>query len=115
MFDINQVTCVYSGRKGCACGCMGKYSYASKFRDARPSYYAHDDDDGISDRSVKTIVNKVEQLLADPDSGVNQIMIDEGGEWFAVDMYWNRTYTIFFQEQKVADKTYVDQLEALLQ
>ena len=93
MFDITKVSSVYSGRKGCACGCRGKYSYASAHKDTRPSYMVGDD--GISDRAVKTMVNKVEKMLADPNSDVESIMIYD--DWFAVDLRHDRTYTVYFR------------------
>ena len=95
MIDINQVSSVYSGRKGCACGCKGKYSYASAHKDKRPSYYC--DDDGISDRSVKTIVNRVITMIADPQADIDSVMVDTDGDWIAVDMNNDRTYTIYFR------------------
>ncbi len=96
MFDINKVTRVYSGRKGCACGCRGNYSTASQYRDSRPSYQ-HDSDDGISDRAVKSIVNKVTKFICDPTSDVARVIVDDRhGDWIAVDMKHDRTYTIYF-------------------
>lgn len=95
MIDINQVSSVYSGRKGCACGCRGKYAYASAHTDTRPSYYTADD--GISDRSVKTITNRVMALIADPQADIDSVMVDTDGDWIAVDMNNDRTYTIYFR------------------
>lgn len=57
MIQASKVIKVYSGRQGCMCGCRGKYSYASKHADQRPSYY--NADEGVSDRSVKLMVNKL--------------------------------------------------------
>ena len=94
MFDVSKVTNVYSGRKGCACGCRGKYSYASAHRDERPDYY--EGDDGISDRSVRTIVNRVERIVR--ASKCESVMIADDGYFFAVDMHNDRTYTIYFKD-----------------
>lgn len=94
MFNIAKVTSVYSGRKGCACGCRGNYAYASAFKSERPSYC--DGDEWVSDRTVKTIVNKVERMLRDKDSDVASIMVD--ADWIAVDLRHDRTYTIYFAE-----------------
>lgn len=92
MFDLNQVTSVYSGRKGCACGCRGKYSYASQYADTRPSYYT--ENQGVNDRVVKTLLNKVERLLHDPQSPVARVLLHD--DWLAVDMQNDRTYTVYF-------------------
>lgn len=93
MFDLSKVTKVYSGRKGCACGCRGKYSYASAFKCDRPSYYTGDD--GVSDRTVKTMVNKVDKLLRD-GSDVQRVHVDD--DYVAVDLDHDRTYTLYFAE-----------------
>jgi hypothetical protein len=93
MFDLTKVTNVYSGRKGCACGCRGKYSYASAYRDERPDYY--EGDTGVSDRVVKTLVNKVEWFLRD-GYDVESVMVHD--DYFAVNMYHDRTYTLYFAE-----------------
>lgn len=91
MFDISKISSVYSGRKGCACGCRGKYAYASQFKCDRPSYLEGDED--VSDRSVKTIVNRVQKLLED---GAEVARVHLDADWIAVDLYHDRTYTIYF-------------------
>lgn len=95
MFDKAQVTKVYSGRKGCACGCRGKYSYAAAHRDDRPDYYAGDE--GINDQVVKTIINRVESYLRDRPEQVDRVHVDD--DWIAVDLVNDRTYTIYFAER----------------
>lgn len=92
MFDLSKVTSVYSGRKGCACGCRGKYAYAEQFKCERPSYYAGGE--SVSDRTVKTIVGKVERLLRSGEA--HRVMLDHDGGWLAVDLEHDRTYTIYF-------------------
>jgi hypothetical protein len=48
---------VYSGKMGCMCGCLGKYSYtADGAVNHGPGY---DVSDKVSERSVKIIANKV--------------------------------------------------------
>jgi len=93
MFDATKVTKAYSGRKGCACGCRGKYSYASAHKLARPSYMAGDE--GVSDRSVKTLTKVVERFLLD-GSAVKRVMVHD--DWLAVDLHHDRTYTLYFAE-----------------
>jgi len=58
---IDQIMSVYSGKKNhCCCGCAGKHTTASAHRELRSARrgYAITDDE-VSDRSVKTIYNKV--------------------------------------------------------
>lgn len=64
--DIDGVMRVYSGINGkCCCGCAGKYAYASKYRKiASKEQDCKIGDDEISDRTVKTIVNKMNKFLA---------------------------------------------------
>jgi hypothetical protein len=90
MFDVNRVTSVYSGRKGCACGCRGNYTYSC--REAQPSYYKEDES---NPKTVKMMARKVARMVADPNSNVQRVMVDD--EWFAVDMDNDRTYTVYFR------------------
>ena len=55
----------YSGRPGCACGCRGRYRYASAHREwaGRNRGYAVDDDD-VSDRSVARILDNARAAAA---------------------------------------------------
>lgn len=92
MFNLNHVASVYSGRKGCACGCRGRHSYASQFRLHRPSYLSGDD--GINDRSVRIITNRVTELLEDRNAPISRVMVSD--DWIAVDLTHDRTYTIYF-------------------
>lgn len=86
MFDTSKVTSVYSGRKGCACGCRGKYTRSSKHpADEAPTA-------PVNDRVVAQTVAKVEEAMR---SGVAAfVMVD--AEWIAVDMPHDRTYTVYF-------------------
>lgn len=95
MFDMSKITCVYSGRKGCACGCRGNYAYASAHRNERPKHYEGDQD--ISDRSVKLIARRVESLLHDHPEQIEQVILED--DYLAVDMEHDRTYTIYFAEE----------------
>ena len=46
---------VYSGRRGCMCGCMGKYSYTTEGATKHnPGYEVN-----VSERSVKIILGKL--------------------------------------------------------
>jgi hypothetical protein len=57
MLDINKITKVYSGRRGCMCGCLGKYSYTA--RGAVEHSPGYDVTDSVNERSVKIIAKKV--------------------------------------------------------
>ena len=54
---------VYSGRVGCMCGCLGKYSYTA--RGAVEQSPGYDVSDKVNERSVKIITNK---LLRNPNT-----------------------------------------------
>lgn len=54
---------VYSGRIGCMCGCLGKYSYTA--RGAVEQSPGYDVSDKVNERSVKIIANK---LLRNPNT-----------------------------------------------
>lgn len=57
MIDINNIVKVYSGKRGCMCGCQGKYSYTQDGAENHGPGY--DVTDMISERSVKIIAKKV--------------------------------------------------------
>ena len=55
---LEDIMSVYSGLKGCMCGCKGKYSYAHQHREeasAKRGYTVNDED--VSIRNVKRILN----------------------------------------------------------
>lgn len=93
MFDMDKVSSVYSGRKGCACGCRGKYTYCTA--EARPSYMTGDE--GVNPKSARRMVDKVMRMVMDPNSNVESVSVDPDGEWFGVDMYNDRMYTVYFR------------------
>jgi hypothetical protein len=48
---------VYSGKRGCMCGCLGKYSYTAEGAvEQSPGY---DVSDKVNERSVKIITGKL--------------------------------------------------------
>ena len=57
MLDISKIIKVYSGKKGCMCGCLGKYSYTAMGADQHDPGY--DVTDQVNERSVKIIAKKV--------------------------------------------------------
>lgn len=91
MIDSSRITKVYSGRKGCACGCRGTYSYAVRYASQRPSYY--EGSDGVSDRRVRAVAARVESLLREGDR-VQRVIFND--DWIGVDLTTNQTYTLYF-------------------
>lgn len=68
---LENVSSVYSGKLGsCCCGCSGKHSYASAHRlwaTKNRGYKVLDAE--VSDRSVKTIVGKINKALHEGKAG----------------------------------------------
>lgn len=83
--DLQDVSSVYSGRPGCACGCRGKHTYASAHR----GYPVTDNE--VSDRTVKMMVNKMNKLISDP---CNEI--DYGGSYVACETC-TRLYIVYLK------------------
>lgn len=92
--DASKVVKVYSGKaNACACGCSGKYSYASQFRDVGSKGRGYKvDDDEVSDRSVKLIVNKLNK--AGPVTDVDKDGNAETDYAFAI--VGERIYVAYF-------------------
>jgi hypothetical protein len=99
MFNVNQVTSTYSGRKGCACGCRGNYTYTAP--EHRPNYMTGNE--GVNRKAAERMAAKVERMVRDPNSDVQKVHVDPDGDWFAVDMEHDRTYTVYFREAPKAE------------
>lgn len=53
----DQIVKTYSGKRGCTCGCMGKYSYTEDgAKNHGPGY---DVSDKVNERSVKVMTKKI--------------------------------------------------------
>ena len=89
MLDINKIVKTYSGRIGCMCGCLGKYSYtADGAENFGPGY---DVTDSINERSVKIIAKKV---LNNPNANR-----DESTEYvFVEDRVANKIQVVYFKK-----------------
>jgi len=76
---------VYSGRVGCMCGCLGKYSYTA--RGAVEQSPGYDVSDKVNERSVKIIANK---LLHNPNTKRDEgtLVLEQNGRilvaWFDI-------------------------------
>lgn len=65
--DVSEVAFVYSGKDGCACGCRGKYSYASQHQEWASNNRGYKvNDDEVNDKTVKQVVKKVTELFKTP-------------------------------------------------
>lgn len=97
--NLENVVSVYSGRRGCCCGCRGKHTYAKAHQAYGSQHrgYAVGDDE-VNDRTVKLIVNKVlatRKATADSD----HIVAVEVGEYNKFASRDNRrTYVVYFKE-----------------
>jgi len=88
MLDINKIVKTYSGRIGCMCGCLGKYSYtADGAKNYSPGY---DVTDSVNERSVKIIAKKV---LSNPNVKF------EGDYAFVEDRDRNKIQMVVFKEK----------------
>jgi hypothetical protein len=88
MLDISKIVKTYSGRIGCMCGCLGKYSYtADGAENFGPGY---DVSNSVNERSVKIITKKV---LANPNVKF------EDDYAYVADTARNKIQVVFFKEQ----------------
>ncbi len=93
--DINKVQSVYSGINGrCCCGCSGKHTYASKYKDNASKNRGYKvTNDEVNDRVVKIIVNKINKFLNVPG---NYPEFKEYLDEFVSIVIGNRTYIAYF-------------------
>ena len=89
--NLNQVFATYSGRPGCMCGCMGKYSHPQAQRNFASKYrgYAVDDCE-VSDRSVKLTVKKIQALDYSTEEHGNGVLCH-----FADNPVTGRVYAVY--------------------
>ena len=87
MLDISKIVKTYSGRIGCMCGCLGKYSYTQDGADNYgPGYNVQD---SVNERSVRIIAKKV---LANPNVQWQDNMA------FVEDRVGNKIQMVVFKE-----------------
>jgi len=75
---VNDVSSVYSGKLGCACGCRGKHSYNSKhtvWASTNRGYKVQADE--INDKRVLQVLRKVQRHAA------NGNVVDSGDRYFS--------------------------------
>ena len=89
MLDISKIVKTYSGKRGCMCGCNGKYSYTE---DGAKNYGpGYDVTDSINERSVRIIAKKV---LSNPN------VVFEDYYAFVEDPATNKIRMVVFKEQQ---------------
>lgn len=82
--DISKVIRVYSGKRGCMCGCRGKYTANPAYREQESKELGYPlEDNECSERSVKIIAGKV---LRNPNAKRenNCVFVEENGRILAV-------------------------------
>ena len=85
--SISKIVKTYSGRIGCMCGCLGKYSYTQDGADNfGPGYNVQD---SVNERSVRIIAKKV---LANPNVQWQDNMA------FVEDRVGNKIQMVVFKE-----------------
>ena len=81
--DISNIAKVYNGKRGCMCGCLGKYSY-----NEGAAQYAWDE---VNVRSVKKIVSNP------------RVQFDEAGEYaYVEDRLANKNQVVYFKTPQFA-------------
>ena len=87
MINVDNIVKVYSGKCGCMCGCLGKYSYTA---DGAANYGpGYDVTDAVNERSVKIIAGKVLN---------NPRVVYEGDYAFVEDRKANKMQMVVFKE-----------------
>lgn len=90
---LKDVDCSYNGKPGCMCGCNGKYSYLEESRkDSSKNRGYNVDDNEISKRSVKFIINK---LKKEAQRGIEVIK-----DYIYILDIENRRYALYLKEVK---------------
>ena len=99
MINIKDVMSVYSGKaRTCCCGCAGKHTYASTYQEAAGANRGYEvKDNEVSDRSVKTIVNKLNKLIDFDDPNAADTMLND--EFASFDT-GTRTLIAYFVKRK---------------
>lgn len=90
MLSVDKIVKTYSGKIGCMCGCLGKYSYtADGAKNFGPGY---DVSDKVNERSVRIIAKKV---LSNPNVQF------EDNYAFIEDRITNRIQMVVFKREPV--------------
>ena len=88
-----KVTHTYNGKVGCACGCLGKYSYKQEGREEQSKRRGYEvSDDEIRPKSICATVKKINAALRG-EFEVDVLIVDE--EFVAIDVA-GRSYTAYF-------------------
>jgi len=91
---LSAVTAAYSGRPGCACGCRGKYYYADITK--KEDWQLDLKSQAANTKMIKRIY-KI--FLVNLALGKVYGWEEYKGEFVALDLHENRTYTLYFDER----------------
>jgi hypothetical protein len=63
--QFDAISSTYSGKNGrCCCGCAGKHTYTKQYQEWASKDRGYEvSDDEVSDRGVKTIINRMNKLI----------------------------------------------------
>lgn len=103
---VTEVAHVYSGKPGCCCGCRGKHTYASTYRQDsqdRRGYKINDDE--VNDHTVRRIYKTVSRMLTE---GVGERMVED--DFTSIETE-TRLYVIYWQDAEKAEHARVARAE----
>ena len=98
--EIADVMKVYSGKAyKCACGCAGKYHYATAHRAIASKGRGYEvQNDELGDKMIKRVVNKVNAVLAMDEAGQKawELEFTGDGQYIGVVEEGRRSYVVYF-------------------
>ena len=104
ILTIDAIRSVYSGTRGkCCCGCSGNHRYASAYVDESTKNRGYDiDSNEVSDRSVKTVFNKIKKNFEEGVSDAYLNVSEAFGTSIAL-LHGNRTYVLYLTENSTVN------------
>lgn len=83
---VGQVMSVYSGRDGaCCCGCAGKHSYASQYRDVAGTNRGYEvTDDEVSDAAVARVLGLIQKSADEAEFDGDMATLVQGKRLYVV-------------------------------
>jgi len=94
----DSVSCTYNGKVGCACGCLGKYSYTEidrKLEGIRRGYEISNDK--IRPKSIHSTIKKINEGLRG-EFEIDVLIVDP--EFVSIDVN-GRTYSAYMRKNHV--------------
>jgi len=98
--EISQIASVYSGKDGkCCCGCSGKHYYAKAHQAASSKNRGYEvTDDEVSDRMVKKVVTKINDVMAMPADIQRAYQLDVDSSYVSI-VDGTRLYIAYYLEE----------------